>query len=422
MAQLSREAQNVNWLVSSFVRRVPGIAHAIVVTSDALREARQPGGDRARADQLAAVASGLASLTQGASRCFGGGKVNQTAVEMEQGFLLVMSIGDGSALAALAAPSVDIGLAGYGGALLAGDLRGEARVGVGEQFLVPDAQRADPALLAAGEGDEVAQLDDLRLGEVAVQALPEGVVGQVGVPGDRLGVGQRGALALVEAVGGLEVQQLVVVALVDALLRALQGALAAAVLAVHRPRHVQAAELLDAVVEHAVAERGPPRGGEGAQQLGDVRADRLALRAWRAVAPRVLHDLHELRIVEAGGVDVADSLHGFLLDSRVHCGCQDTSAGVGIVGSSDSGDGAALVVIRAGRAGAWRCPRRSSVGGRRPAPWSPAPAPLRARSPGRRRGRRACRCRTAADRPRRSRARTRSRGGLPTARCRRRSA
>src|SRR6266542_3187147 len=79
MAQLSREAQNVNWLVSSFVRRVPGIAHAIVVTSDGLLMAVSERLDRARADQLAAV---------------------------------------GSALAALAAPSVDIGLVGYEMAML----------------------------------------------------------------------------------------------------------------------------------------------------------------------------------------------------------------------------------------------------------------------------------------------------------------
>jgi uncharacterized protein len=118
MAQLSREAQNVNWLVSNFVRRVPGIAHTIVVTSDGLLMAVSERLDRARADQLAAVASGLVSLTHGASRVFGGGKVNQTVVEMEKGFLLVMSIGDGSALAALAAPSVDIGLVGYEMAML----------------------------------------------------------------------------------------------------------------------------------------------------------------------------------------------------------------------------------------------------------------------------------------------------------------
>ena len=118
MAQLSNEAQNVNWLVSNFVRRVPGIAHAIVVSCDGLLMAVSERLDRARADQLAAVASGLASLTQGASRCFGGGMVNQTVVEMEKGFLLVMSVGDGSALAVLAAPSADIGLVGYEMALL----------------------------------------------------------------------------------------------------------------------------------------------------------------------------------------------------------------------------------------------------------------------------------------------------------------
>jgi uncharacterized protein len=113
MAQLSKEAQNVNWLVSSFVRRVPGISHAIVLSSDGLLMAMSDQLDRTRADQLAAVASGLSSLTQGASRCFGGGKVNHTVVHMEAGFLVVMGIGDGSAMAALAAPEVDVGVVGY---------------------------------------------------------------------------------------------------------------------------------------------------------------------------------------------------------------------------------------------------------------------------------------------------------------------
>jgi predicted regulator of Ras-like GTPase activity (Roadblock/LC7/MglB family) len=113
MAQLSKEAQNVNWLVSSFVRRVPGISHAIVLSSDGLLMAVSDQLDRGRADQLAAVASGLSSLTQGASRCFGGGKVNHTVVHMEAGFLIVMGIGDGSAMAALAAPDVDVGVVGY---------------------------------------------------------------------------------------------------------------------------------------------------------------------------------------------------------------------------------------------------------------------------------------------------------------------
>lgn len=115
---LSREAENLNWLVSSFVRNVPGIAHATVVTADGLLMAVSERLDRARGDQLAAVASGLTSLTQGAAEVFGGGTVNQTIVEMQQGFLLVMSVSDGSCLAVLASPSCDIGVVGYEMALL----------------------------------------------------------------------------------------------------------------------------------------------------------------------------------------------------------------------------------------------------------------------------------------------------------------
>jgi predicted regulator of Ras-like GTPase activity (Roadblock/LC7/MglB family) len=118
MTQLSKEAQNLNWLVSNFARSVPGVAHAIVLSADGLLMAVSERLDRARADQLAAVASGLASLTQGAARIFGGGTVTQTVVEMEKGFLLVMAVSDGSCLAVLAAPSCDIGLIGYEMALL----------------------------------------------------------------------------------------------------------------------------------------------------------------------------------------------------------------------------------------------------------------------------------------------------------------
>ena len=118
MTQLSREAQNLNWLVSNFARSVPGAAHAIVLSADGLLMAVSERLDRARADQLAAIASGLASLTQGAARIFSGGIVTQTIVEMERGFLMVMSVSDGSCLAVLAAPNCDIGLIGYEMALL----------------------------------------------------------------------------------------------------------------------------------------------------------------------------------------------------------------------------------------------------------------------------------------------------------------
>lgn len=101
------------WLVDDFVNRVPGVAHAVVVSADGLLLTASSHLPRDRADQLAAVASGLVSLTQGAARCFEAGQVVQTVVEMERGIVLLMSIGDGSCLAVLAAPNCDIGLVGY---------------------------------------------------------------------------------------------------------------------------------------------------------------------------------------------------------------------------------------------------------------------------------------------------------------------
>ena len=101
------------WLVTNFVERVPGVAHAVVVSADGLLLTSSTGLPRDRADQLAAVAAGLVSLTAGGARCFEAGTVVQTVVEMERGFLLLMSISDGSCLTVLAAPNCDIGLIGY---------------------------------------------------------------------------------------------------------------------------------------------------------------------------------------------------------------------------------------------------------------------------------------------------------------------
>jgi predicted regulator of Ras-like GTPase activity (Roadblock/LC7/MglB family) len=75
VSPLTRPAQDLNWLVTNFVERVPSVAHAIVVSSDGLPMAFSQGFPPERVDHLAAVTSGLTSLTQGASRVFEGGAV-----------------------------------------------------------------------------------------------------------------------------------------------------------------------------------------------------------------------------------------------------------------------------------------------------------------------------------------------------------
>ena len=112
------DGESLGWLVSSFVDRIPGANSAVVVSSDGLVLALSERIARDSADQLAAVTSGLASLTEGAARCFDAGQVNQVIVEMQGGYLFVTTVSDGSALAVLCDPTCDIGLIGYEMSLL----------------------------------------------------------------------------------------------------------------------------------------------------------------------------------------------------------------------------------------------------------------------------------------------------------------
>lgn len=111
-------SDSLDWLVARFARETPGVSHAILVSADGLLVAASEHMPGERADQLAAVASGLASLSTGAAQLFDGGFVLQSVVEMENGYLLLMRVGDGSNLATLAARTADIGQIGYEMAIL----------------------------------------------------------------------------------------------------------------------------------------------------------------------------------------------------------------------------------------------------------------------------------------------------------------
>ena len=115
---ISATDNNLNWLVSRFVEEVTDAAHAILVSADGLLMAESQSIPGERAEQVAAVSSGLASLAVGAARLFDGGAVLQTVVEMEHGYLMLMSVGDGSNLTVLTEEAADIGQVGYEMALL----------------------------------------------------------------------------------------------------------------------------------------------------------------------------------------------------------------------------------------------------------------------------------------------------------------
>jgi uncharacterized protein len=118
MPQLSAEARDLNWLIGNFATKTPSVAHAMVVSADGLPVAVSERLDRPMAAQLAAIAAGLASLTQGAASLLGCGLVKQAVVEMDRGLLIIMSISDGSCLTVLAAAPCDMGVVAYQMAVL----------------------------------------------------------------------------------------------------------------------------------------------------------------------------------------------------------------------------------------------------------------------------------------------------------------
>ena len=118
VASTAGDDRDLDWVMSRFVDDVPDAAHAILVSADGLLMASSTSIPGERAEQVAAVSSGLASLAVGAARLFEGGSVMQTIVEMEMGFLMLMSVGDGSNLTVLTTEEADIGQVGYEMALL----------------------------------------------------------------------------------------------------------------------------------------------------------------------------------------------------------------------------------------------------------------------------------------------------------------
>jgi predicted regulator of Ras-like GTPase activity (Roadblock/LC7/MglB family) len=113
MSPLSNEARSLTWLVNNFVTQVPGVTDAVVVSADGLLLIASDGLPDERAQQLAAVASGVRSLAEGISNLFDMGPAKQTIVRMKKGYLFVMAISDGSCLATRAAIGCDMKIVAY---------------------------------------------------------------------------------------------------------------------------------------------------------------------------------------------------------------------------------------------------------------------------------------------------------------------
>jgi hypothetical protein len=118
--QLSPEAQTFNWLLDSFTTGTAGVREAIAVSSDGLLMAMSAIEDRANAERLAAVVSGMTSLSGGVAGWYQLGELNRVIVDMAEGYLLITAISSGSVLGVIADRSANLGTVAYEMTVFAG--------------------------------------------------------------------------------------------------------------------------------------------------------------------------------------------------------------------------------------------------------------------------------------------------------------
>jgi predicted regulator of Ras-like GTPase activity (Roadblock/LC7/MglB family) len=105
--------QEFSWLLGRFVTQAAGVRGAVAVSSDGLLMAMSPGLDRAAAEPVAAIVSGLTSLGLSAASALEGEGLERIVVAMGLGVLLISSVSDGSAIGVVARGSCDIAAVGY---------------------------------------------------------------------------------------------------------------------------------------------------------------------------------------------------------------------------------------------------------------------------------------------------------------------
>ncbi|MEU0475193.1 roadblock/LC7 domain-containing protein [Streptomyces olivaceus] len=106
---------SLTWLLQNLLDHTPGTRHALVLSRDGLKLCWTEHLTLDRADQLAAICSGIQALAQGASVEFGNGTggVRHCMTEFHGGLLFIVEAGQGAHLAVVAVEDADPGVVGH---------------------------------------------------------------------------------------------------------------------------------------------------------------------------------------------------------------------------------------------------------------------------------------------------------------------
>ncbi len=104
---------DLSFVLDQFVDTTEGAVFAQTVSADGMHLAASSAFDAARHDTFAAIASGLASLTDSSVELFGLGAVSRQIIEASDGWVLISRISNTAALGVVARRDADLGLVGY---------------------------------------------------------------------------------------------------------------------------------------------------------------------------------------------------------------------------------------------------------------------------------------------------------------------
>lgn len=88
-------------LINGFASSVPGVTHALLLSSDGFPLTASEAVTSDGAEQLAAIASGLLGLARNSAAIFGKGSCELIIIRLSRGYFLFMGIGEYAGLAVL---------------------------------------------------------------------------------------------------------------------------------------------------------------------------------------------------------------------------------------------------------------------------------------------------------------------------------
>jgi len=109
----SSNTGRLDWLLDDLVRRLAGVRHAVVLSTDGLLLGRSTAMTVEDAEHFCAMASAMHSLARSAGSHFDGGGVRQTVIELDRAVLFLTSAGSNACLALLTSETANMGMVAY---------------------------------------------------------------------------------------------------------------------------------------------------------------------------------------------------------------------------------------------------------------------------------------------------------------------